>query len=77
MNSVPYCRYGIASHGWESTEENIEWDRLRAPQVDAPLYMLHVSDCLNDLKPGDHIEIQWTSHKESPYGFISSPQLRI
>ncbi|GMN21351.1 hypothetical protein TIFTF001_047268 [Ficus carica] len=52
-----------ASHGWWSIEENIEWDRLRAPQVGTPPYMLHVSDCLND---GDHIEIQWTSYKEYP-----------
>ncbi|KAG6743693.1 hypothetical protein POTOM_052394 [Populus tomentosa] len=50
-------------------EESIHWDRLRAPPVETPAHVLHTSDCLNDLKPGDHIEIQWRRSKEFPYGW--------
>ncbi|KAG2687382.1 hypothetical protein I3760_09G048600 [Carya illinoinensis] len=56
-------------HGRRTTEENIQWDRLRAPPVDTPPHVLHASDCLNDLKPGDHIEIQWRRKKEFPHGW--------
>ncbi|CAH9079297.1 unnamed protein product, partial [Cuscuta epithymum] len=55
--------------GWRSTEENIERKRIRAPPVDTPTYDLHTSDCLNDLKPDDHIEIQWRKSREFPYGW--------
>ena len=54
-------------------EERIPWDRLRAAPVDTPSNMLHVSDCLHDLKPGDHIEIQWRRSKEFPYGIFLNP----
>ncbi|KAF8398227.1 hypothetical protein HHK36_017153 [Tetracentron sinense] len=50
-------------------EEGVQWDRLRAPPVDTSPHDLHVSDCLNDLRPGDHIEIQWRRNKEFPYGW--------
>ncbi|OAY77467.1 F-box protein [Ananas comosus] len=50
-------------------EEGVQWDRLRPPPVDTPAHDLHVSDCLNDLRPGDHIEIQWRRNKEFPYGW--------
>ncbi|XP_006836283.2 F-box protein At2g32560 [Amborella trichopoda] len=50
-------------------EEGVQWDRLRAPPVDTPPHDLHVSDCLNDLRPGNHIEIQWRRNKEFPYGW--------
>ncbi|KAG1327734.1 F-box protein [Cocos nucifera] len=50
-------------------EEGVQWDRIRAPPVDTPAHDLHVSDCLNDLHPGDHIEIQWRRNKEFPYGW--------
>lgn len=56
-------------HGRRSAEENISWDRLRVPPVDTPSYELHISDSLFDLKPGDHIEIQWRRNKEFPYGW--------
>lgn len=54
-------------------EEHIPWDRIRAAPVDTPSHMLHVSDCLHDLKPGDHIEIQWRRSKEFPYGIFPNP----
>ena len=27
----------------------------------------HMSDCLQDLKPGDHIEIEWKASRDIPY----------
>ncbi|KAL5811988.1 hypothetical protein ACOSQ3_026938 [Xanthoceras sorbifolium] len=56
-------------HGRRTIEENITWERLRAPPVDTPSHVLHISDCLQDLKPCDHIEIQWRRNKEFPYGW--------
>ncbi|GMI79621.1 hypothetical protein like AT2G32560 [Hibiscus trionum] len=56
-------------HGRRTAEENISWDRLRVPPVDTCSYDLHISDSLLDLKPGDHIEIQWRKSKEFPYGW--------
>ncbi|KAL8213727.1 hypothetical protein R6Q57_003176 [Mikania cordata] len=58
-----------ASQGRPTIEENIKWDRLRSPAVDVSPYDLHVSDCLTDLKPGDHFEVQWRKSKEFPYGW--------
>ncbi|KAG5552628.1 hypothetical protein RHGRI_010649 [Rhododendron griersonianum] len=55
--------------GRRTIEDNIEWDRLRGPPVDTPAHVLHVSNCLDDLKPGDHIEIQWRRNAEFPYGW--------
>ncbi|XP_019434664.1 PREDICTED: F-box protein At2g32560-like isoform X2 [Lupinus angustifolius] len=52
-----------------SIEHGIPWERLRAPPVDTPPHDLHISDCLNDLRPSDHIEIQWRRNKEFPYGW--------
>ncbi|XAR69564.1 hypothetical protein NMG60_11001206 [Bertholletia excelsa] len=57
------------SHGRRIIEENIGWDRLRPPAVDNPAYTLYASDCLDDLKPGDHFEIQWRRNKDFPYGW--------
>ncbi|XP_021745700.1 F-box protein At2g32560-like [Chenopodium quinoa] len=61
------ARYTL--HGRKTVEENISWSRIRAPPVDNPAYELHVSDCLDDLKPGDHLEIQWRRNREYPYGW--------
>lgn len=67
------CRYH--PHGKRPTaiENGIAWERLRAPPIDTPYHDLHISDCLNDLHPGDHIEIQWRRNKEFPYGLFLSP----
>ncbi|XP_020210592.1 F-box protein At2g26850 [Cajanus cajan] len=59
----PHGRRAIA------IEHSIPWERLRAPPVDTPPHDLHISDCLPDLHPGDHIEIQWRRNKEFPYGW--------
>ncbi|KAK9726000.1 hypothetical protein RND81_05G183300 [Saponaria officinalis] len=56
-------------HGRRTIEENISWSRLRTPPIDTPPYNLHVSDCLDDLRPGDHFEIQWRRNKAYPYGW--------
>ncbi|XP_024032110.1 F-box protein At2g41170 [Morus notabilis] len=53
----------------ERTEVNIEWHKHRRPQLGTLPYMLHVSDCLNELKPGDHIEIKRRRSNELPYGW--------
>ncbi|CAI9106168.1 OLC1v1005248C1 [Oldenlandia corymbosa var. corymbosa] len=50
-------------------ETGVTWDRLRAPPIDTPPHNLHISDCLSELHPGDHIEIQWRRNKEFPYGW--------
>ncbi|GFP95547.1 F-box protein at2g32560 [Phtheirospermum japonicum] len=55
------------AQGRSVIEEGIDWDRIRAPTIDTPANVLHVTDCLDDLKPGDHIEIQWRRNKEFPY----------
>ncbi|KAI5663791.1 hypothetical protein M9H77_23114 [Catharanthus roseus] len=57
------------ANGRQTIEDNIDWNRLRAPAVDTPAHVLHVSDCLNDLKPGDHIEVQWRRNEDFPYGW--------
>lgn len=50
-------------------ENGIQWERLRAAPMDTSPHDLHISDCLDDLRPGDHIEIQWRRNKEFPYGW--------
>lgn len=59
----PHGRRAIA------VEKSVPWERLRAPPMDTSPHDLHVSECLNELKPGDHIEIQWRRNKEFPYGW--------
>ncbi|KAF9675645.1 hypothetical protein SADUNF_Sadunf09G0053900 [Salix dunnii] len=63
----PHGRRAIA------TESGVPWERLRAPSVDTSPHDLHISECLHDLLPGDHIEIQWRRNKEFPYGLFSIP----
>lgn len=72
LDSIPYSRY--PSQVWGTKEANVKWDRIRAPPVDTPPFTPHASDCLHDLKPGDHIEIQWKSHERMPYGLFSKLQ---
>jgi len=43
---------------------------VRAPTVDTPPYVVHVSHCVDNLKPEDHIEIQWRPNTQCPYGII-------
>lgn len=56
-------------HGRWAVEENIPWERLRIPPMDMSPHVLYTSDCLDDLRPGDHIEIQWRRNKEFPHGW--------
>ena len=59
--------------GWRLIGNNIQWDKVRAPPVETSPCVRHISDCLDDLKPGDHIEIQWKGSSEVPYGrFLDS-----
>ncbi|XP_057480622.1 F-box protein At2g26850 [Actinidia eriantha] len=59
----PHGRRAVA------VENGVTWDRLRAPPNDTTPHDLHISECLNELRPGDHIEIQWRRNKEFPYGW--------
>ncbi|XP_054796946.1 F-box protein At2g26850-like [Prosopis cineraria] len=64
------CRTGIFRarsrySGWRVVEESIKWNRLRATSTQIP-HDLHIN-CLDDLKPGDHIEVRWRSCKDRPY----------
>ena len=60
----PHGRRAIA------IETGVTWDRLRAPPLDTSPHDLYISDCLTELCPGDHIEIQWRRNKEFPYGWF-------
>ncbi|KAJ3669192.1 hypothetical protein LUZ60_011142 [Juncus effusus] len=64
-----FARY--PPHGTKpvKTESQVQWNRVRAPQIQTSSHELHVSDCLKDLKPGDCFEIQWRKNKEFPYGW--------
>jgi hypothetical protein len=48
----------------------VQWNRVRAPPVSTPAQDLHASDCLEELRPGDHFEIQWRKNKDFPYGIL-------
>ncbi|XP_027351102.1 F-box protein At2g41170-like [Abrus precatorius] len=47
---------------WRLIGNDIHWDELRSPSC-----VGHVFECLEDLKPEDHIEIQWKASDELPY----------
>eukprot|EP00250_Pteridium_aquilinum_P012263 c20608_g1_i1 orf=298-1392(-) len=51
------------------TEEGVQWNRLRAPPIPTQAHELHESDCLDVLRPGDHVEVQWRRNKDFPYGW--------
>lgn len=38
------------------------------PPIESSPHVVHISDCLDELKAGDHVEIQWRRNKEFPYG---------
>lgn len=63
------ARYPPHGRRASTIETGVTWARLRAPLVDRSPHDLHVSGLLNELRPGDHIEIQWRRNKEFPYGW--------
>ncbi|KAK4780669.1 hypothetical protein SAY87_016775 [Trapa incisa] len=63
------ARYPPHGRRAAATESGVTWDRLRAPPVNTLPHDLHRSSCLSDLRPGDHIEIQWRRNKGFPYGW--------
>ncbi|KAK1586911.1 hypothetical protein Q3G72_007438 [Acer saccharum] len=69
LNDTFQARYPPHGRRAVAIETCVPWERLRAPPVDTSPHDLHVSDCLNELHPGDHIEIQWRRNKEFPYGW--------
>ncbi|GMI81628.1 hypothetical protein like AT2G32560 [Hibiscus trionum] len=50
-------------------ENNVPWEKFRAPPFDTSPHDFHFSDCLNELRPGDNIGIQWRRNKKFPYGW--------
>nr|GLL32473.1 F-box protein At2g32560-like [Ipomoea trifida] len=68
-NDTFQARYPPHGRRAGAIEKGVTWDRLRAPPVDTSPHYLHISLCLNELRPGDHIEIQWRRNKEFPYGW--------
>ncbi|XP_052729969.1 F-box protein At2g26850 isoform X2 [Vigna angularis] len=52
---------------WGFLGRNIQCAMVRAPSVDTPPYVIHLSHCLDTLKPDDRIEIQWRPDTHSPY----------
>ncbi|KAL5220313.1 hypothetical protein ABZP36_025026 [Zizania latifolia] len=50
-------------------EDGVQWSRIRAPPASTLAHDLHTSGCLDDLRPGDHFEIQWRKNKDFPYGW--------
>ncbi|KAK4481765.1 hypothetical protein RD792_012676 [Penstemon davidsonii] len=61
------ARYAVK--GRQMIEADIKWNRIRAPNFDTRAEVVHISDCLEQLKPNDHIEIQWRRNKDFPYGW--------
>ncbi|KAI4353076.1 hypothetical protein L6164_002051 [Bauhinia variegata] len=61
--------------GWQFLGKSFTWDTVRLPPVETPPYVLHVSDCVDELKPGDHIEIQCRVNREMPYGTFELSKL--
>ncbi|WOG99951.1 hypothetical protein DCAR_0519307 [Daucus carota subsp. sativus] len=62
-------RARFSFNGKPTMEHGIDWNRIRAPAVECGPHTLYPSDCLDDLKPGDHIEIQWKRKRGYPYGW--------
>ncbi|PKU73894.1 F-box protein At2g26850-like [Dendrobium catenatum] len=62
-----YARYPPHGKRVPAIEE-VTWERVRAP-IGTSAHDLHISDCLTELNPGDHIEIQWRRNKKFPFGW--------
>ncbi|KAI4386209.1 hypothetical protein MLD38_004161 [Melastoma candidum] len=63
------ARYPPHGRRAAAMESRVTWDRIRAPPVNTPPHDLHITNCLQDLRPGDSIEIQWRRNKGFPYGW--------
>ncbi|KAK4259673.1 hypothetical protein QN277_005981 [Acacia crassicarpa] len=60
------ARYPL--HGWSEVGGNVGWDKVRAPAVDISPFSVYASNSIiHDLKPGDHIEIQWRHSLQYPF----------
>ncbi|XP_020213163.1 F-box protein At2g32560 [Cajanus cajan] len=55
--------------GWRMIEVNVPWDRLRLSPVETSTREFYMSNCRNDLKPGDQIEIQMRSRQSTTYNW--------
>ncbi|KAF7819129.1 F-box protein [Senna tora] len=52
---------------WQLLGINIKWDNVRVAPLENSPYVVHVSHCLQNLKPGDYVEIQWRQNRENPF----------
>jgi len=68
LSGYDLCYVRDQNGSWKLIGKNIEWDMVRAPSLQISPYLLHVSHSLQNLKPEDHIEIQWRPNAQSPYG---------
>ncbi|MCO5614412.1 hypothetical protein L7F22_068693 [Adiantum nelumboides] len=50
-------------------EDGVSWRRLRKPPTSTTAHELFLSASLTDLRPGDHVEVQWRRNKKFPYGW--------
>ncbi len=55
--------------GWlKLTEADIMWNRVRLPPLETFAIGYKQFTCLNDLKPGDYVEIQTRMNETQPFG---------
>eukprot|EP01018_Ginkgo_biloba_P031131 Gb_23415 [translate_table: standard] len=50
-------------------EDGVSWERIRRPPVETSANELHIPDVPEELRPGDHIEVQWKKSQVFPYGW--------
>ncbi|KAH9288291.1 hypothetical protein KI387_032408, partial [Taxus chinensis] len=69
-NSDSFCaRYSPHSARSLVMEEGISWERIRKPLVGTSPSELYIPDVPEQLRPGDHIEVQWKRSPSFPYGW--------
>ncbi|KAH9288290.1 hypothetical protein KI387_032407 [Taxus chinensis] len=69
-NSDTFCaRYPTHSARSLVTEDGISWERIRKPPVVTSPRELYIPEVPEELRPGDHIEVQWKRIPSFPYGW--------
>jgi hypothetical protein len=59
--------YRSPGNGWR-IRGDVEWDMLRIPPHQTFLCDYYKPNYINNLKPGDYVEVQKRRRKEYPYG---------
>ncbi|XP_057825786.1 F-box protein At2g26850 isoform X2 [Cryptomeria japonica] len=69
-NSDTFCaRYLPHSAKSLVIEDGISWERIRKPPDMTSPSELYFPDVQEELRPGDHIEVQWKKSPSFPYGW--------